>query len=166
MFLKKRCFLHVFLDLSSMKTVIMNCWSISVPGVVGFQFSFPYFSGLWGDFYYWKWTRLEMLNPVQSCIYSTKLYTTSYGVKHCMFCNKQTIWKTSLEYSNRTSYVYKFPLLSLESNVKHFFSSFHGHNTNSGPHRTWCNCLQFDFLNYLFLSWQSVTNRTRQAMYV
>ena len=25
------------------------------------------------------------------------------------------------------------------------FSPFHGHNTNSGPHSTRCNCLQFDF---------------------
>ena len=47
------CFLWVFLELSSMQRVTMNCCSISctfekVPGVVKSQLVFPYFSGLWG----------------------------------------------------------------------------------------------------------------------
>ena len=63
-------------------TVTVNCWSIScsfdeVPAVVKSQLSFPYFSGMWGELCYWKWTGLEVLNQVQSCVYNTRWYSTS-----------------------------------------------------------------------------------------
>jgi len=41
-----------------------------------------------------------------------------------MFYNILSIWETSLEFSNIMSCVYKFPLLSLQTNVKHIFHTF------------------------------------------
>ena len=41
-----------------------------------------------------------------------------------LFYNTLSIWETNVQYSNRMSCVYKFPLLSLQPNVKHIFHPF------------------------------------------
>ena len=53
---------------------------------------------------------------------------------------KQAAWSIPTECHVCTNFhCYSFSLtLTL-------FSPFHGHKTNTVPHRTWCNCLQFGF---------------------
>ena len=41
-----------------------------------------------------------------------------------MFYSTLSIWDANLQYSNRMSCVYKYPLLSLQSKVKHIFHTF------------------------------------------